>query len=95
MKRKLSLALVGLLLALNFGPAYALTHHRHHTRHHTAVRSPRTAAAADNSVKVWVNTNSGVYHYPGERWYGTTEEGKYMTEKAALAEGDRPTRNGQ
>jgi hypothetical protein len=26
-------------------------------------------------VTVWVNTRSGVYHYPGTRWYGNTKSG--------------------
>lgn len=29
-----------------------------------------------DSIKVWVNTNSGVYHCPGTRWYGNTKEGE-------------------
>jgi hypothetical protein len=41
-------------------------------------------------VKVWVNTNSGVYHCPGTRWYGNTKEGKFMTQKQAQASGYRP-----
>ena len=44
---------------------------------------------------VWVNTNSGVYHLEGERWFGRTKSGQFECEKAALAEGDRETRNGQ
>ncbi len=44
---------------------------------------------------VWVNTRSGVYHYRGERYLGGTKEGRFLCEKAAGAEGDRPTRNGQ
>jgi hypothetical protein len=44
---------------------------------------------------VWVNTNSGVYHLEGERWFGRTKFGQYECEKAAKDEGDRETRNGQ
>jgi hypothetical protein len=44
---------------------------------------------------VWVNIRTGVYHYPGSRWYGQTALGSYLCEKAALAEGDRAAKNGQ
>lgn len=44
---------------------------------------------------VWVNTRSGVYHFQGERYFGSTKNGKFMCEHAADQEGDRPTRNGQ
>ena len=38
---------------------------------------------------VWVNTDSGVYHKPGTRWYGKTKQGKYMTEADAPKAGYR------
>jgi hypothetical protein len=44
---------------------------------------------------VWVNTRSGIFHFQGERYFGSTQVGKFMCEKAALNEGDRPKRNGQ
>jgi len=41
------------------------------------------------AIKVWVNTNSGIYHCPGSRWYGKTKQGKYMSECEALKAGYR------
>jgi len=38
---------------------------------------------------VWVNTETHVYHKEGSRFYGTTKKGKYMTEAAAMKEGDK------
>ena len=40
-------------------------------------------------VKVWVNTNSNVYHCPGTRWYGKTKHGEYMSECEAIKKGNR------
>lgn len=51
-----------------------------------AVPADTTAA----SVRVWVNTHSGVYHCPGTRWYGTTKQGEYLTEAQARSHGYRP-----
>jgi len=44
---------------------------------------------------VWLNTNSGIYHEKGMRWYGRTKSGAYVCKKEADAAGDRDTRNGQ
>jgi hypothetical protein len=44
---------------------------------------------AKGSGMVWVNTESGVYHKPGARWYGKTRQGKYMTEADAIKAGYR------
>jgi len=45
--------------------------------------------AGNPDAKVWVNTNSGVYHCPGARWYGNTKQGEYMTQKQAQEQGYR------
>jgi len=42
---------------------------------------------ANGAGTVWVNTDSGVYHKPGTRWYGKTKQGKYMTEADAQKAG--------
>ena len=52
-------------------------------------------SAQSEEHQVWVNTAAGVYHYPGTRWYGHTKQGKYMSEKDAIAQGYRAARNGQ
>ena len=56
-------------------------------------QAPATDQSADGQV--WVNTSSGIYHYPGARWYGRTKSGEYMSEKDALAAGYRAAGNGQ
>jgi DNA uptake protein ComE-like DNA-binding protein len=56
----------------------------------TSKAAPRTdPAPGGGNGLVWVNTKSGVYHKEGDRWYGKTEEGKYMTEADALKAGYR------
>jgi hypothetical protein len=48
--------------------------------------------SAKTGGKVWVNTDSGVYHKSG-RWYGATKEGKFMTEQDAIHAGYRAAKN--
>jgi Protein of unknown function (DUF3761) len=55
----------------------------------TTVAKAAPGAGAD---KVWVNTESKVYHCSGDRWYGKTKQGEYMTEADATAKGYRADR---
>jgi hypothetical protein len=45
--------------------------------------------------EVWVNTATGVYHYPGTPWYGKTGSGQFMNETEAQARGYRPSQKGE
>jgi competence protein ComEA len=38
---------------------------------------------------VWCNTDSKIYHKEGDRWYGKTEHGQWMTEADAIKAGYR------
>ena len=56
---------------------------------------PGTAApaAAPAPGMVWVNTDTKVYHREGDRYYGKTKHGKYMTESEAIQAGYRAAKN--
>ena len=55
-----------------------------HQAHKPAAKE---AAPGGGPDKVWVNTNSSVYHCYGDRYYGKTAHGRYMTEAQAKAAG--------
>ena len=61
----------------------------------TSVPAGARVAQSSESRQVWVNTATGVYHYPGTRWYGNTKQGKFMSETDARSQGYRPAKNGQ
>ena len=100
-QRRLCAALIGIALLLSPGIASA-------KRAKTVTQAPvlvgslqlfasESAAQAHcpRDQVVWLNTNSGIYHEKGMRWYGNTKAGAYVCRREADAAGDRDTRNGQ
>ncbi len=50
-------------------------------------------AKCPTGTVVWVNLKSKIYHFAGNKDYGTTKEGAYMCEPDATAAGDRAAKN--
>ena len=46
-----------------------------------------TPAPGGGPGMVWASTGSKAYHCQGDRWYGTTKSGSYMTEAEAKSKG--------
>jgi hypothetical protein len=104
--KKLSFALlVALILVAAVAVASASRLHAPSPQSNSADKpqANATPAAAPNPAKpqalpaktsgmVWVNTDTGVYHKEGSRWYGKTKHGKYMLETDAIKAGYKPAK---
>ncbi len=58
----------------------------------SAATASAPAQAPPAKGMVWVNTETKVFHREGDRWYGNTKHGKYMTESDALKAGYRESK---
>ncbi len=57
--------------------------------HAAATKPANPPAPGGGHGKVWVNTETHMYHKEGSRFYGTTKKGKYVTEAEAIKEGNK------
>jgi hypothetical protein len=62
----------------------------------TAPSKPASSAASQGTPgpgTVWVNLDTGVYHYSNSRFYGKTKNGKYLPESDAVKAGYHAAKN--
>jgi len=58
-----------------------------------AVEPKEVTKTPSHAGMVWCNTRSKVYHKEGDRWYGKTEHGQWMTEADAIKAGYHEARH--
>jgi len=60
-----------------------------------SAKAPASTQGTPGNGMVWVNTETGVYHKEGSRYYGKTKQGKYMSEADAVNAGYRAAKNNE
>jgi len=64
------------------------------TKHEAPDPSKIAQAPGGGGGKVWVNSETKVYHKEGDPWYGKTKHGEYMTEADAQKGGNHLAKEG-
>ncbi|MGH9433146.1 MAG: hypothetical protein ACRD3T_16565 [Terriglobia bacterium] len=54
--------------------------------------SSTSKSSASHKGMVWVNPKTKIFHRAGDRWYGKSKGGKYMTEADAIKAGYKPAK---
>jgi hypothetical protein len=78
---------VGAAAAPVSAPAPTGTPAKQQTKRTTVSGSPQQIAPGGGPGLVWVNKDTKIYHKQGDRWYGATKHGQYMTEADAVKAG--------